>query len=360
MHRKMWLCFLFGAWASRQGGRAVVNGATSIPLRSIPASPPLRASIPDAECLGALPPSPPARGTSPLATPGKRKNQLTAIPPLHQGAAPLHQGAAPLRPRGSGRKPKTGADLPPPFHAARLRRSFVARQTTRVPEERKHGADLSTVSLKDGAGDLLHSAALHSEELPHPSKRPAHHPQRAAPLATPERGKNGLPAADLPSVLRRASSPQPTSSSAPSGHDRRRPAAFLRLCSVRTEARLFSGSFVLLKPGTRSRRAARAGIASMADRPTPPATTRGAALCIPECLGALPPSPPAKELHPSALPFLRGRCPHTPALAARQEGRGLPSAEKAFGAREPVKAEPPAAVAGASLDRQQHTRRKEK
>ena len=80
-----------------------------------------------------------------------------------------------------------------------------------------------SVSLKDGAGDLLRSAALHSEELPHPSKRPAHHPQRAAPLATPERGKNGLPAADLPSVLCRASSPQPTSSSAPSGHDRRRP-----------------------------------------------------------------------------------------------------------------------------------------
>ena len=243
----MWLCFLFGAWASRQGGRAVVNRATSIPLRSIPASPPLRASIPDAECLGTLPPSPPARGTSPLATPQ------------------------------SGEKPKTGADLPPLFHAARLRRSCVAMQATRVPEERKHGADLSSVSLKDGAGDLLRSAALHSEELPHPSKWPASHPQRAAPLATPERGKNGLPAADLPSVLCRASSPQPTSSSAPSGHDRRRPAAFLRLNSVRTEGRLFSGILVLLKQWMRSRHAARAGIASTADRPTPPATTRGAA-----------------------------------------------------------------------------------
>ena len=52
-----------------------------------------------------------------------------------------------------------------------------------------------------------------------------------------------------------------------------------------------------------------------------------------ECLGALPPSPPAKELRPSALPFLRGRCPHTPALAAGQEGRGLPSAGIAFGAQ---------------------------
>ena len=41
------------------------------------------------ECLGALPPSPPARGTSPLATQGKRKIEPTAIPPLHQGAAPL-------------------------------------------------------------------------------------------------------------------------------------------------------------------------------------------------------------------------------------------------------------------------------
>ena len=110
-------------------------------------------------------------------------------------------------------------------------------------------------------------------------------------------------------------------------------AAGLRLSSVRTEGRLFSGRLVLLKPRPRSRRAARAGIASPAIQPTPPATTRGAAPCIPECLGALPPSPPAKELRPSALPFLRGLCPHTPALAAGQEGRGLPSAGIAFGAR---------------------------
>ena len=101
-------------------------------------------------------------------------------------------------------------------------------------------------------------------------------------------------------------------------------AAVLRLSSVRTEGRLVSGSLVLLKPVPRSRRAARAGIASPASQPTPPTTTRGAAPCIPECLGALPPSPPAKELRPSALSFLRGRCPHTPALAARQEGRGCP------------------------------------
>ena len=108
-------------------------------------------------------------------------------------------------------------------------------------------------------------------------------------------------------------------------------AAGLRLSFVRTEGRLVSGRRVLSKPRPRSRRAARAGIASPASRPTPPTTTRGAAPCIPECLGALPPSPPAKELRPSALPFLRGRCPHTPALAAGQEGRGLPSAGIACG-----------------------------
>ena len=101
-------------------------------------------------------------------------------------------------------------------------------------------------------------------------------------------------------------------------------AAVLRLSSVRTEGRLVSGRHVLSKPRPRSRRAARVGIASPASQPTPPTTTRGAAPCIPECLGALPPSPPAKELRPSALSFLRGRCPHTPALAARQEGRGCP------------------------------------
>jgi len=54
-------------------------------------------------------------------------------------------------------------------------------------------------------------------------------------------------------------------------------AAGLRLSSVRTEGRLVSGSLVLLKPVPRSRRAARAGIASPASQPTPPTTTRGAA-----------------------------------------------------------------------------------
>ena len=58
-------------------------------------------------------------------------------------------------------------------------------------------------------------------------------------------------------------------------------AAGLRLSSVRTEGRLVSGSLVLLKPVPRSRRAARAGIASPASQPTPPTTTRGAAPCIP-------------------------------------------------------------------------------
>ena len=58
-------------------------------------------------------------------------------------------------------------------------------------------------------------------------------------------------------------------------------AAGLRLSSVRTEGRLVSGRLVLSKPRPRSRRAARAGIASPASQPTPPTTTRGAAPCIP-------------------------------------------------------------------------------
>ena len=170
-----------------------MNGAAYIPLRSIPASPPLRASIPDAGVSGGVAPIAPSKGKAPC-NPAKRRETEDRRRPY----APLPRGPpAPLLRREAG---------DPRSRGTKARRCFCL-----------------SVSLKDGAGDLLHSTALHSEELPHPSKRPAHHPQRAAPLATPERGKNGLPAADLPSVLRRASSPQPTSSSAPSGHDRRRP-----------------------------------------------------------------------------------------------------------------------------------------
>ncbi len=49
----------------------------------------------------------------------------------------------------------------------------------------------------------------------------------------------------------------------------------------RPSGTIVSGSLVLLKPVPRSRRAARAGIASPASQPTPPTTTRGAAPCIP-------------------------------------------------------------------------------
>ena len=170
-----------------------MNGAAYIPLRSIPASPPLRASIPDAGVSGGVAPIAPSKGKAPC-NPAKRRETEDRRRPY----APLPRGPpAPLLRREAG---------DPRSRGTKARRCFCL-----------------SVSLKDGAGDLLRSAALHSEELPHPSKRPAHHPQGAAPLATLERGKNGLPAADLPSVLRRASSPQPTSSSAPSGHDRRRP-----------------------------------------------------------------------------------------------------------------------------------------
>ena len=140
-------------------------------------------------------------------------------PPSH----PSTKGLRPFDPakrRGTEDRPRPSAPLPRGSPAPLLRRDAGDPRSRGTKARRSF---CRSVSLKDGAGDLLHSAALHSEELPHPSKRPTHLPQRAAPLATPEGGKNGLPAADLPSVLRRASSPQPTSSSAPFGHDRRRP-----------------------------------------------------------------------------------------------------------------------------------------
>ena len=82
-------------------------------------------------------------------------------------------------------------------------------------------------------------------------------------------------------------------------------AAVLRLSSVRTEGRLVSGSLVLLKPVPRSRRAARAGIASPASQPTPPTTTRGAAPCIPA--SAVSPSDGSLAAHDDEEKFKRSK-----------------------------------------------------
>ena len=179
-----------------------------------------------------------------------------------------------------------------------------------------------SVSLKDGAGDLLHSAALRSEELPHPSRRPTTHPQRAAPLATTERGKNGLPAADLPSVLRRASSPQPTSSSAPSGHDCRRPG-----CGPAAQLRPYGRTARFRQARSLEAEAAITPRCARRHRghgkPTDPAHHhKGRCPLHPRVSGGFAPIAPSKGASPLCTPISAGALPPHPRARRWAGGQG--------------------------------------
>jgi len=179
-----------------------------------------------------------------------------------------------------------------------------------------------------------------------------HRPQQGdEPLATPERGKNGLPAADLPSVLCRASSPQPTSSSAPSGHDRRRPgcgpAAQLRPYGRTArfrQARSFEAEATITPRCARRHR--------VPGKPTNPAHHhKGRRPLHPRVSGGFAPIAPSKGASPLCTPISAGALPPHPRARRWAGGQGAALCWDSVWVAVSVKAEPPAAVAGASLDR---------